>query len=677
MKVFFPRLLLLILLCAALCAGLGISPAYAAPLVVQGGTGDDGTGGGVGADGSDYTNTNSGTSFDSITVTGGSGGNGGGGNQGGKGGDVDQTLDAATVSTGSITVTGGTGGNTGSAGGSAGDEGGDATLTSSAGTTVTSTGAVSVSSGADGAAGSWSGIPKLSVLGTLIAPSVTLGNSLNNGDAWISVQTLDVGGVDTALASIGSLTGGNFSIFDANLAGGHQLSITAGEISITNLNVSGSGRLFVADGAKLSLLNLHADTAKLTFVLPAALSAGDTFVTVYQNGLAEGVANLTGTTIGLDYHTVRPNLAVGEGFTLLSAQIALNTDITTLTVQTPNGDVYTLSVSGNDLLAVLSSLSPTGPAYERLKAYAEGRAANLAFVNQGQDLILNQGFGAALAATSGQGLRMNAFGGAGGGSSRYKTGSHVDVSGFSLLAGLAVGNDAGPGRLTLGAFFEGGWGSYDSHNSFSNAASVKGDGDTSYFGGGFLGRYDLTNGALSGLYFDASARMGRARADFNTDDIKYNGSDADFDTASLYYGLHGGLGYIWNITSVASLDFSARLLWTRQEGDSVSVHGDHVRFKDADSLRSRLGGRFNYAVCEYATPYVGAYWEHEFDGKARSSVNGVGIGSPSLKGSTGVGELGLTLKPSQTLPLSFDLGVQGYAGVREGVTGSLQIKYEF
>jgi hypothetical protein len=42
-----------------------------------------------------------------------------------------------------------------------------------------------------------------------------------------------------------------------------------------------------------------------------------------------------------------------------------------------------------------------------------------------------------------------------------------------------------------------------------------------------------------------------------------------------------------------------------------------------------------------------------------------------------MGELGLTWKPSKTLPLSFDLGVQGYAGKREGVAGSLQVKFEF
>jgi hypothetical protein len=74
---------------------------------------------------------------------------------------------------------------------------------------------------------------------------------------------------------------------------------------------------------------------------------------------------------------------------------------------------------------------------------------------------------------------------------------------------------------------------------------------------------------------------------------------------------------------------------------------------------------------------IGAVYEHEFDGKARATTNGFAIDAPSLCGDTGIGELGLSLKPSKDLPLSFDLGVQGYVGQREGVTGSLQARLEF
>jgi len=76
-------------------------------------------------------------------------------------------------------------------------------------------------------------------------------------------------------------------------------------------------------------------------------------------------------------------------------------------------------------------------------------------------------------------------------------------------------------------------------------------------------------------------------------------------------------------------------------------------------------------------PYIGAAWEYEMDGRAKATTYGYNIDTPTMFGSTGVGELGLTLKPSKTLPLSFDLGVQGYVGKRDGVTGSLQAKWEF
>ena len=105
--------------------------------------------------------------------------------------------------------------------------------------------------------------------------------------------------------------------------------------------------------------------------------------------------------------------------------------------------------------------------------------------------------------------------------------------------------------------------------------------------------------------------------------------------------------------------------------------GERLRFNDINSNRLRFGGRFAYTVNEYLRPYIGAAWEHEFDGKARGTTNGYDIDAPKLKGDTGIGEIGLSLTPSADLPLTVDLGVQGYTGQREGVTGSLLIKWEF
>jgi outer membrane autotransporter protein len=286
---------------------------------------------------------------------------------------------------------------------------------------------------------------------------------------------------------------------------------------------------------------------------------------------------------------------------------------------------------------------------------------------------MGPGMYAALSATQRQNLGLAPFIVMGGGTSRYNTGSHVDVDGFSLMMGMAWRAAMKSGSLVTGVFLESGWGSYDSYNSFNNAPSVKGKGDTRYYGGGILGRYD----APIGLYGEGSLRAGRTDTDFRSGDIlNSSGGTTRYDSDSTYYGAHLGAGYVWNINK-ASLDLSAKYIWTRQGSDSVVISGDVIDFDAANSHRWRSGGRFSYALMECITPYTGAYYEYEFSGKAKARANGNSIATPDLKGSTGVGELGLILTPAKGLPFSLDLGVQGYVGKREGVTGSLRGKYEF
>jgi outer membrane autotransporter protein len=82
-------------------------------------------------------------------------------------------------------------------------------------------------------------------------------------------------------------------------------------------------------------------------------------------------------------------------------------------------------------------------------------------------------------------------------------------------------------------------------------------------------------------------------------------------------------------------------------------------------------------VNETVKPYLGAAWEHEFDGKAKASTYGYAIDAPDITGDTGIVEVGLTVKPVAGKPFSLDFGLQGYLGKREGVTGSLQLRYAF
>jgi outer membrane autotransporter protein len=193
-----------------------------------------------------------------------------------------------------------------------------------------------------------------------------------------------------------------------------------------------------------------------------------------------------------------------------------------------------------------------------------------------------------------------------------------------------------------------------------------------------VGRYDFSQGSIGHLYLDASLRAGQSKTNFASNDIRNNaGNRADFDSASPYYGAHLGLGYIWKLTEKLILDLSSRFIWTIQGSDSVTILGNRVNFKTADSKRLRVGTRFSYKANDFIKPFIGAYYDHEFDGKAEATAGGLKIPSPKLKGGTGMGELGLSIKPYRTSPLTFDLAAQGYMGKREGITGSLQIKFEF
>jgi outer membrane autotransporter protein len=340
---------------------------------------------------------------------------------------------------------------------------------------------------------------------------------------------------------------------------------------------------------------------------------------------------------------------------------------------------FAITTEASQLLATVTGSGPR--VNPQTKALSEGFISGAALLSQGGDTLAGPGMSNAVSAAKGAGAApaLAGFGALSSGSMRLNSGSHVDMRSVSLVTGLSYGTDINPGGLTLGAFFEYGTGSYDTYNSFPNAASVKGKGDNWYIGGGILGHMHFTDTGPGHFYTEGSFRAGRLHNEYKSSDLSdLIGNKASYDSSSNYYGFHLGTGYLWNINEQATLDLYSKYFWTRVEGDSVRLStGDPIKFKDTGSSRLRLGGRFAYAMSEHISPYIGAAYEHEFDSKARATTNGFDLPAPSLRGNTGIGELGFTLKPSLNLPLSFDLGVQGYTGKREGVTGSLQIRYEF
>jgi outer membrane autotransporter protein len=172
-----------------------------------------------------------------------------------------------------------------------------------------------------------------------------------------------------------------------------------------------------------------------------------------------------------------------------------------------------------------------------------------------------------------------------------------------------------------------------------------------------------------GLYVEASARRGKVRNDFSSYDVKdSSGTRAEYESSSAYRGFRVGGDYVLGLTTATSLDLDVKYLRTVRKGDSVTLSaGDEVTFDKATSSRTRLGGRFRGSATDVLTFYLGAAFEREFDGKAGASTNGFSVDAPSVRGNTGIGEVGVTLKASARFPPSFDLGVRCRVGKRKGL----------
>ena len=517
----------------------------------------------------------------------------------------------------------------------------------------------------------------------------TFGGVIDNSNTSLTktgAGTLTLSGTNTytgmttvrsgTLALGSDLTSNQLTLYGGTVfdRGSHNHNLDNGILSVNGANSQSA--MYKGD--------LSARNATLNFISPVHPTqpllrvTGDTDVSgsAYNVGLSGGTSLAAGSTltlleVGAGKMLTANNLRKGGGIVQIGSTVAH--DITT--------DVALDPTTGR-LNAVTAQVSP-GRATDQSKALSEGFLGGLALNLQGADLVAGRGMDSAVRASSGtddaERHGFAGFGALAGGSLRYNTGSHLDMNSLSLLTGLAWGIDLAPGRLTLGAFFEYGNGSYDTHNSFTNAASVDGDGNAYYLGGGILARMDFVNIGPGRFYAEASGRAGKTHNEYDSSDLRdATGRKADYDSSSPYYGLHFGTGYVWNINDAATLDLYGKYFWTRQQGDSVGLStGEHLSFDDINSSRLRFGGRFAYILNEHVAPYIGAAWEHEFDGKARARTNGFDIDAPNLRGNTGIGELGLSLTPSADLPLTVDLGVQGYTGKHEGVTGSLMVKWEF
>lgn len=463
------------------------------------------------------------------------------------------------------------------------------------------------------------------------------------------------------------------------------LTLLGGATFVANNNQDWKEKQFVvydngSDNSATYQGNLTATNSNLYFI-----ASGDNtnpLLKVINNGTDNnGNVNIAASNYNLGL-TGDKILEIGSKLTLIEADGTINAD----NLEPGSGikvgstikqDITTnVEVSVDDsgskekLIATVSGAL----AADEASAINSGMLGGLAFNLQGADLIAREGMEAAVRSAQ---LDNNhaVFAALTRSSLDYGT---IDVDGTNMLAGLAWRSTTGAGNLTYGVFAEHGDGSYDTHANI-NGTSLHGEGDTDYTGGGILARMDF-NGSENGHgYLEASGRVGNADTDYTNSGLRdAYGRAASYSTDGTYYGAHIGAGYVQKLDEKNSIDWYGKLLWARLEGCSADLStGEHLTFDDADSLRLRIGGRWNYAASDFVSYYAGLGYEYEFDGEASGFTNGLALGDEDLTGGSGVAELGISFKPSKNSPFSLELNLAGFTGEREGFRGGVEAVYTF
>ena len=336
--------------------------------------------------------------------------------------------------------------------------------------------------------------------------------------------------------------------------------------------------------------------------------------------------------------------------------------------------------NGQDLIARWKKDAPVKVNPET-KEFTSSRQASAALMDEGADFVSGEGIDRALQASQclpGEPCGAKAFVAVSGGYSTYKAGTTFNMSYGNMLAGVARQCKIGPVGYLAGVFFETGLSRFHSEYEPDDSRSIDSEGHDYYYGAGALAKVFLNRDLLKGLYAEGSIRYGLMMGDWQSHDIQSEGQTADWDGRAPYLTAHGGLGYMWNVTDNVTADVYAKYFWGHLWGDDGTICGQKFEFDDIYSSRVRTGARLNFKKDETFSWYLGGAWERQFDSKSRGTIYGYDVPSGNLKGNTAIAEAGVYFKPAAGSGFSFMFGTTGYFGEkREGVTGHLQVRYDF
>ena len=258
-----------------------------------------------------------------------------------------------------------------------------------------------------------------------------------------------------------------------------------------------------------------------------------------------------------------------------------------------------------------------------------------------------------------------------GGTTTYKTGSHVKVRGANFIVGFSRKIEKPTRNTLIAPMVEYGRGNYDAYLD---------DGEHGYghhrnLGGGVVFRTKLSDGK----FYDGSIRAGRIKTDFESDSFGvFQNVRENFKTNSHYIGAHIGVGREVQHSKKEIVTYSAKFLFSHTGATNMTLTtGEDYHLSSVNSYRLKLGIQEEFEPNDIHNFYLGAGVEYEFNGKAYSEHAGFRTDTPSLKGFSGLFEFGWIIKPRGDNKFSLDLSGVGSVGKNRGLTGRFGINWRF
>lgn len=549
--------------------------------------------------------------------------------------------------------------------------------------------------------------------GGSVGGTVYGGYTKGTGDAARNTVTLrgaDVGGDviggyrdTTSTANARAANNNTISLYGTHISGTIYGGATKNNANVKVANGSGNTLAVRDRGTRAAdftgVQNLHFYIPEGTTADPAAATMLRLTDAAY---LTAGKKDLSNVNVGVQLAGSRPTLSVGDTVSLMKAykvdagdsravEITSNTplvnnttgmqgvslrynfDLLTREAQNEvNANTTNPSHLSNELIAQVTNIELN----EQTKSLVETRAAATAMINSSIDFLADNGFRAAEEAISAglAGAQASVSGGSsfqmwaaqGGSSIRLNSGSHVDTKGWNLNLGFAKQKTAGRNTVTYGPLLEYGRSTYDSYLD----DGTHGDGKMSYFGAGVMAK----SKNVSGAYVEGSVRVGRVKSDYAG---TVSGIRTGYDNSSTYYAAHIGVGQEKELKGGNKIETYAKYFYSHQGGNTTKLHtGETYDFDAVNSHRIKVGSRYTKKFSNRSEFYTGLAYEYEFGSDAGATYLGYSTPSPSLKGGTGLLELGYQFAP-QDGRVRYGVNLMGMTGKRRGLAGSVQINWAF